>query len=246
MEYVLQCAENAILAEDGLDPWTQRSYSELIDVDSWARKYLMEEIFGNYDGGSISQYFYYEQSDGKIYAGPIWDMDNTMGLTEWAGAINSVLAGRSHMWSQEDHPLFYSLMQKEDFYETVLQLYQEEMIPLLERYCAQDIPADTQRIRQAVRLDHLLWTPEVEQNEICTYLQSRMDFWNRRWFSGETFHTVQALYPYRILMTLEVAEGETVSNLPYGDQNWCLAGTGETYDIALPIYQDLFLECNPG
>lgn len=243
MEYVLQCVENAILAEDGLDYWTQKSYTELIDMDSWARKYLMEEIFGNYDGGSVSQFFYYEQSDGKVYAGPIWDMDNAMGISAWAGAANSLLAGRPHMWNYEDHPLFYALMQKEDFYETVLRLYQEEMLPLLEQYCAQDIPAYSQRIQQAVRLDQLLWEPGTELTEIVTYLQNRMDFWNRRWFSGETFYTVQALYPNRIMLALEVAEGTSVSSLPDGGENWYLAGTGEPYDITLPIYQDLALEC---
>lgn len=246
MENVLQCVENAILAEDGTDPLTQKSYTELIDMDSWARKYLMEEIFGNYDGGSISQYFYYEQSNGKVYAGPIWDMDNSMGISEWASSANTVLAGRAHIWNREDHPLFYSLMQKEDFHEMVLQLYQKEMLPLLTQYLETEIPAYSQRIEQAVRLDQLYWQWESEDVGaafICDYLQNRTDFWTERWFSGETYYTVEASYPGRIMVALNVKEGETLPVLPFGDLTWCLTGTEDPYDLSLPIYQDLSLEC---
>lgn len=246
MEYVLQSVENAVLSEDGVDLRTQKSYTELIDMDSWARKYLMEEIFGNYDGGSISQYFYYEQSDGKVYAGPIWDMDNSMGISGWASAINSVLAGRSHMWSLEDHPLFYSLMQKEDFHEMVLQLYQEEMLPLLTQYLETKIPAYSQRIEQAVWLDQLYWqwdSEDVGAAFICDYLQNRTDFWTERWFSGETYYTIEASYPGRIMVALNIKEGETLPALPFGDLTWCLAETEDPYDLSLPIYQDLSLEC---
>lgn len=246
MEFVIQCAENAILAEDGMDPWSQKYYTELIDMDSWARKYLMEEIFGNYDGGSISQYFYYEQTDGKVYAGPIWDMDNSMGISEWTSSTNTVLAGRAHFWSQEDHPLFHALMQKSEFYETVLQLYQEEMLPLLTQYLETEIPAYGQRIAQAVCLDQLYWQWEpqdVGAAFICDYLKGRTDFWTERWFSGETYYTVEASYPGRIMMALNVKEGETLPALPFGDLTWYLAGTEDPYDLSLPIYQDLSLEC---
>ena len=58
LQQVLQSVENAISAKDGRDPLTGKHWSELIDEDSWARKYLVEEIFGNSDAGAISQYFY--------------------------------------------------------------------------------------------------------------------------------------------------------------------------------------------
>ena len=77
IQQLLQSVENALFAEDGIDPVTGKSWNQLIDVDSWARKYLVEEIFANYDAGSVSQYFYYT-GDGKLYAGPVWDFDNTL------------------------------------------------------------------------------------------------------------------------------------------------------------------------
>ena len=32
-----------------IDPETGKSWQELIDIDSWARKYLIDEVFGNLD-----------------------------------------------------------------------------------------------------------------------------------------------------------------------------------------------------
>ena len=58
-----QSVENAIIAKDGIDPVTKKHYSELIDVESWARKYLIEEVVGNWDACFISQYFYYDADD---------------------------------------------------------------------------------------------------------------------------------------------------------------------------------------
>lgn len=250
MEYVIQCAENAILAEDGIDPWTQKYYTELIDMDSWARKYLIEEIFGNYDGGRISQFYYYTRSDGKIYAGPIWDMDNTMGISSLTAAPNMLLAGRHHMLTYEDQPLFYALMQKEDFRQTVLTLYQEEMLPLLETYCQTVIPAYSQRICQARQNDQLFWgwsSTDLRSNSaefICDYLGDRTAFWTDYWFSDTPYYTVEFNHPVGLLLALLVKEGENLSTFPCADQNCCLAGTEEFYDISLPIYQDLVLECS--
>ena len=79
-----QSAENAILAEDGIDPVTGKDWTELIGLDSWAKKYLMEEIFGSVDAGAVSQYFYGDPESGKICAGPVWDYDISMGnLGAW-------------------------------------------------------------------------------------------------------------------------------------------------------------------
>ena len=53
----IQRTENAILAPNGIDPMTGACYTELIDADSFARKYLLEEVTANYDGGVASSFF---------------------------------------------------------------------------------------------------------------------------------------------------------------------------------------------
>ena len=80
----LQAMENAVVSQDGFDPLTGQQWQDLIDVDSWVKKYLIEEVFGSIDAGLVSQYFYYDGDDpsSRIYAGPVWDYDNAMGNRE--------------------------------------------------------------------------------------------------------------------------------------------------------------------
>jgi hypothetical protein len=51
--------ERAILAQNGVDPVSGSSWLDMIDLESWVKKYLIEEAFGNLDAGSISQFFYW-------------------------------------------------------------------------------------------------------------------------------------------------------------------------------------------
>ena len=52
-------------------------YSEYIDVESFVNFYIFTELTKDIDLGRASTRFF--QKDGKLYAGPPWDMDLTMG-----------------------------------------------------------------------------------------------------------------------------------------------------------------------
>ncbi len=54
----------------------QKDLEKYIDLESFAKYYWVQELSLNFDVQRGSNYFYYK--DGKIYAGPIWDMDNTL------------------------------------------------------------------------------------------------------------------------------------------------------------------------
>lgn len=72
--------EAAIMAEDGYNSETKMHYSEYIDVASFARYYLLNELLLNQDGGFVS-FFMYKNSDSidsKFYAGPVWDFDKSL------------------------------------------------------------------------------------------------------------------------------------------------------------------------
>ena len=59
------------------------TYAELdavIDVESFAKMYLIQELSKNLDGGATSFYVYYD--GGKLHAGVAWDYDWTLGQYE--------------------------------------------------------------------------------------------------------------------------------------------------------------------
>ena len=77
----LQVAWDAIRSEDG---WNNgHYYTEYIDIESFAKMYLIQEFVKSYDICTGSIYFYRnDATDGsadKLMAGPLWDLDNAMG-----------------------------------------------------------------------------------------------------------------------------------------------------------------------
>ena len=83
MQYLsalVQQLEDALFSEDGVDPASGRHYTELLDLPSFVNKYLMAELLDDYDG----QYSYFfkdaDSVDPTIYAGPVWDQDNILGV----------------------------------------------------------------------------------------------------------------------------------------------------------------------
>ena len=182
-----QSVENAISAEDSIDPVTGKHLQELIDLDSWAMLYLMDEISADYDGGLVSKYFYYNEQDGtgKIYAGPLWDKDDAYGTGHWAVTPpNCIVAGRS------DRRIFSRLCGKEIFSSRVAQLYESAFVPPLKQLCDTGIEAYADQISQAARLHEIRWAlgyTEEESRIKRDFLRARMEFLNAYWIEKEEF-----------------------------------------------------------
>ncbi|MBQ8080778.1 MAG: CotH kinase family protein, partial [Clostridia bacterium] len=78
---LLQQMENALFSEDGVDPATGKRFEDIVDLDSAVRKYILEELVCNFDANKTSQFFYKapDRVDPKIYFGPAWDYDMSLG-----------------------------------------------------------------------------------------------------------------------------------------------------------------------
>ncbi len=78
----LQDAWDAIRSDDGYNS-KQKYYTEYIDIESFAKMYLMHEYVKSYDvcAGSILYHRDGQTDNDKLIAGPIWDLDNALGAT---------------------------------------------------------------------------------------------------------------------------------------------------------------------
>lgn len=243
VQQVWESAENAIFAEDGIDPLTGKSWTELIDVDSWAKKYLLEEVLGNYDAASVSQYFYYDEADGKLYAGPVWDMDNSMGISYWTNETNIILAGRKHLWSEEDSGHYHALLQKEAFLERVRELYRQNYQPALRRLCETGLDGYVQQISAAEEMNRKLWAGEsleVASEQIREYLKARMSFLEAYLENPEDYVHVYGWIPGNIWFCWAIRPGQTVDKLSEGGgYAWYNLETGAYYKPGTPIYENV-------
>ena len=250
----LQSVENAISAEDGRDPLTGKHWTELIDLDSWARKYLVEEIFGNGDGGAISQYFYAGSADGLLYAGPVWDFDVSMGnfLSPDVTDPRSIFAGRPRVRSNISLSWFYELYRQEAFYDRVTELYREEYLPLLETFLSVQLDEYVWKIAQSASVNQLRWsgsdasqvTAAEDAENIRAFLEQRIVFLNQLWLEQETFCRVLVdTNDGHGTTCFAVRPGERISYLPEVEPSpeilgWYVAGTGKPFDPEQPIWED--------
>ncbi|MBR6950833.1 MAG: CotH kinase family protein, partial [Oscillospiraceae bacterium] len=78
----LQDAWDAIRSDTGYNA-KGKYYTDYIDIESFAKMYLMHEYVKSYDvcAGSILYHRDGQTDDDKLIAGPLWDLDNAMGST---------------------------------------------------------------------------------------------------------------------------------------------------------------------
>ena len=248
-----QSAENAIFAEDGMDPVTGKQWQDLIDLDSWAKLFMIDEISGDYDGGKISKFFYYKETDGvgKIYAGPVWDKDDSFAAGHWSTTPpNCIVASRSNILNGKEQRLFRGLSEKEAFSSRISELYATTFRPLLEELCAQGIEGYAQQIADAAELSEfrmgLGYNPE-EYRVIQEYLEARIEFLDAYWLEKEDFCYVHVFSPSEGCGGLyAVRPGDPIICLPEYDPaaglwNWYLEETEEPFDVKQPILEDMNL-----
>lgn len=63
----------------GISPTTGASVWDLVDIDSMAAMYVLEETVKDPDAYTSSAYFYLP-AGGKLMAGPVWDFDSSFGI----------------------------------------------------------------------------------------------------------------------------------------------------------------------
>lgn len=253
LQRMWQSVENAILASDGIDPVTGRHWRSLIDLDSWAMLFLIDEITADHDGGSISKFFYYDESNGtgKIYAGPVWDKDDVFSTGHWTVTPpNCIAASRSMLFEGKERALFAALSRKSVFSSRVTELYARIFVPLLEDLYETGIGDYTDRISHAALLNEKRWytANAAEASQVIRdFLGARMDFLEDYWIRKEKFCNV-ALYDPEDGSRGEFAvrPGECLPEVPQREgYSWFVTGTDTTFDVTQPISESLSLELKP-
>ncbi len=68
-----QAVEDALYNDD------LQTLEKLVDMDDFAKAYLINEVAKNIDAGVTSTYFTYSAAEDKFYLSPVWDYDNALG-----------------------------------------------------------------------------------------------------------------------------------------------------------------------
>jgi hypothetical protein len=241
----VQSLEDAILFEkaDG-----GKDLFDIIDIDSWVRRYLVDEITENIDADSVSSYFYYVQD--VFYGGPIWDYDYTFGN----GMHNN---NNPYVFLAKRKTYYDALYQNKLFYSRIAELYQSEFHPLVENLVNSDIKQLAEEIENATRMNSLRWrtmfdkqlvSPVDDFTELIDYIRKRIEFLDSAWIDGVKYCTVKIeasagnWYKYYTVVC-----GKTFTELPDAESSgiagafWCDKATGEAFDAGQRITRDMIL-----
>lgn len=126
IEYIaafMQGYEDAIFADDGVDPKSGKHYYDFVDFDSLVRKYMLEEISMNEDGNGSSQY-YVKPSDAEskvAFAGPCWDYDMTYACYESSQSRGVTTDPEIFLHNKVNASLYWwpQLYRKPEFFDAV-------------------------------------------------------------------------------------------------------------------------------
>ena len=126
----LQDVWDAIRSEDGYNA-KGKYYTEYLDMESWAAMYLMQEFVRGFDANAGSLLFHRDgttEAD-KLYAGPMWDLDNAVGSNQGGGAHGVTLADANGWFlrniGDDKGSIYQAIGKHEDFMDEVYRVYNE-------------------------------------------------------------------------------------------------------------------------
>ncbi len=113
--------------EKAIEDKDYKKLKKLIDLDSFAKYYIISEFSQNFDSLRSSLFFYMDGYEDKIHIGPIWDCDLTYGLKpEYSNVMNKPIKDNMFVDEGGVSPLFYKLLKIKDFRKKVKKIWNEK------------------------------------------------------------------------------------------------------------------------
>ena len=240
--------------EDAILSGRDEDILEYLDLDSWVRKYLIDELFANSDADLTSNFFYcrYEGDRPRFYAGPVWDYDVSLGREHRNENPESFVAAAKYE-APDHHRVYYdALCQNRIFRERVVSVYRQEFLPLLKTLTDRQIAEEAAQIEDAARMNQTRWFGSAEPfdpSAFTGYLNRRIAFFNRVWLENEPYHAVlivpdlsrRSFTPYAVRDGAQVPahafrEDADGTPLTYTDLE-----TGAVFDPDQPVRKDTML-----
>ncbi len=247
--------EAAIADESGINPVTGKHFSEYLDVDSWASKYVMEEVFHDPDAMIGASMYLYKDSDSVdplIYSGPMWDYDRAWGdygyyVYHIDNARQIVKCG---LYVDE-------LMKFDEVSALVYEKFQKEMVPYVESIAKTDIYELNQYISASVDMNMVRWPDshgyyterEANVDYLSWFLEEKVDYLKDVWLGEDNYCTVTFLdYNGNVCDTYQVKQGECFTETPTVTAyvavfaGWYVQGENIPYIPGLPVLTDVTYE----
>lgn len=197
---IYQDFEDAVFSETGYNKKTGKYFYEYIDIDSFAIKYMVEELVKNLDASYTSCFLYKPEYDTKIYAGPVWDYDMAInvGATTNEGIDLEEPEGLYVAYSKKDSDLWYALYKQQYFKKHIDTLCNNRFEETTRKFIETKIDANTKLIMNSGVMNSIRWDKiegenpeEIKEifievnNELKDFLYKRLQWLIKEWEYNE-------------------------------------------------------------
>ncbi len=229
--------------EDALFDLGSDEWKKQIDIDSWARCYLIDELFDNLDAGIASANFYLK--DDVFYRGPVWDYDSIM----WDNP-KSMIADTYYREPYSSNDYYYLLNQREEFQSRVRTIFESEFRPLIDEYVNGKIDEISGSIIDAREMDSVRWNYHFAQSSITNfkaYLLQKADFMQDYWENRDGYCKilVQTEIFYRTFMVEKghsIKEAINMDMSLFENSEYHYAESGRPVDLDEAVCEDIRLD----
>lgn len=167
--------------------------SDYIDITSFAKYYWVEEISMNGDAWSRSFFTYYKNSTGKLYAGPLWDMEWALGCVMEKNGID---LATPEGWKIRQTGMFEKLFQHKEFTDEVNRLYYDLHIDSIMRENYDFYKYESKQLEDIGEVNYIMYIDENNYfdfqygdsvNNYRTFTDEKLKFYNDRinWIINE-------------------------------------------------------------
>lgn len=179
---------------------------EVVDVDSFAKYYLLSEFSVNPDAYWTSFYFYKDGAKDKIHVGPAWDFDLAFGNKRWENWLGEdfhspteTMVRKREIMSQREYEekglgdwfsygnalsrTMFELMEIPEFKERVVEIFQKQMMGRKDELII-SIINQTKKIEAAILGNNMKWEIndyESEFFDMIEWIKKRYDYFEREY-----------------------------------------------------------------
>ena len=167
--------EDAIYSETGTND-LGKHYTDYIDIESFAKIYVIEELSMDIDAGLSSCYFFKDAQSDKIVASPVWDFDLALGSmdfvrngvslvdpSKWFANTFSVEKSSTPTGKAFD-TIFTRLCKHDDFMAVVRKVWQENVLPNLGEQKIASLRSLASSICASATMDNYFWRRQLDSS----------------------------------------------------------------------------------
>ncbi len=185
-------ADNAISNINGYNEQSGKYWYEYIDIDSFAKLWIVREYTLEYDA-SVNFRLYYDAEDGRLHGGPAWDFDNALGrnVGQYADPTYTLFESGD----RNPNGWMSLLLRFSDFTKRIEELY-KEYFGLFNTPNESSVYRKTVQLREdmaaSIEMNYIVWEemltydkwnmPEDTTYEghfqlLLEFIEQRNDFW---------------------------------------------------------------------